>query len=241
MRGLGPFWRQTAKGARDRKCHPARANCRRAPRHPTHARPSVSGHGLPRGEATPPPPPPCHPPTFAVPRGTYRLRTSSGSENAREAKAATRAGAVRAGILEGAAETAAAQAALAFRAETDGEGRRAEAARTIPAQAWGKAGRTTLREAVPRAGRLSGAGCAQGLRMREAGAHPRAEKWAGPSFCLLGALPETFIHSFPQARDKMRSIPMGFPCVGSRVQLLSSNLHLFAHDNNLGQVIWIQP
>lgn len=50
----------------------------------------------------------------------------------------TRAGAVRAGILETAAETAAAaEAALAFRAETDGEGRRAEAACTISARAWG--------------------------------------------------------------------------------------------------------
>lgn len=30
MRGLGPFWRQTVQGARDRKSHPTRANRHRA-------------------------------------------------------------------------------------------------------------------------------------------------------------------------------------------------------------------
>lgn len=71
------------------------------------------------------PPHPIPPPEFTDPRSTYRLRTSSGSEMAREASVGTRAGAVRAGILETAAETAApaAEAALAFRAETNGEGR----------------------------------------------------------------------------------------------------------------------
>lgn len=128
------------------------------PRHPTHARPSVSGsQGLLR-EAISPPPAPCHPNEFAVLCGTYRLRTSSGSEMAREASAGTRAGAVRAGILEAAAEASAAQAALAFRAETEGEGRRAEVEHTIPAQAWGEAGRTMLRQPKPCVGRQSGVG-----------------------------------------------------------------------------------
>lgn len=71
---------------------------------------------------------------LAVPCSTYRLRTSSGSEMAREASAGTRAGAVRAGILEAATEVSAAQAALAFRAETDREGL-AKVARTTPARA----------------------------------------------------------------------------------------------------------
>lgn len=161
MRGLGPFWRQTAKGARDRKCHPARANRRRAvPR--MRARLSAAATGYQEGKQPPhpqrratSPPHPISPPEFTDPRSTYRLRTSSGSEMAREASVGTRAGAVRAGILETAAETAApaAEAALAFRAETNGEGRRAEAACTISAPTWGKAGRTIGREARPCAGR----------------------------------------------------------------------------------------
>lgn len=163
MRGLGPFWRQTARGARDRKCHPARANRRRAvPR--MRVRLSAAATGYQEGKQPPPPPTPCHFPTpphpiprpeFTDSRSTYRLRTSSGREMAREASVGTRAGAVRAGILETAAETAApaAEAALAFRAETDGEGRRAEAACTISAPTWGKAGRTMGREAIPCAGR----------------------------------------------------------------------------------------
>lgn len=96
---------------------------RQPPHHPTHARPAVSSsQGLPRGEATPAPPAPCHPMELAVPCSTYRLRTSSGSEMAREASVGTRAGAVRAGISEAAAEVSAARAALAFRAETNREG-----------------------------------------------------------------------------------------------------------------------
>lgn len=175
------------------------------PSRPAHARPSVSGsQGLPTGEATPPPTPnavplPPHPRSEFTdpPHSTYRLRTSSGSEMAREASVGTRAGAVRAGILETAAETAAAEAALAFRAETNGEGRRVEAGRTISARAWGKVGHTIGIEAIPCAGRWSGAGCAQGPRMRETGAHPHMEQWARPNsaVCWEPRLRGSFIHS----------------------------------------------
>lgn len=71
---------------------------------------------------------------------------------------------------------------------------RAEAARTIPAQAWGKSGRTTQErlnhewaEAVELAPHRS--------RMRDMRA-PCAEQWICPLLHLLPALPETFIHSF---------------------------------------------
>lgn len=182
------------------------------PRYPTHARPSVSGsQGLPRGEANPPSPVPCHPTELAVLSGTYRLRTSSGSEMAREASAGTRAGAVRAGISEAAAEVSAAQAALAFRAETDREGLRAEVARTTLAWARGKSGCTILKETVPGAGRLSGACCARGMRMREAGAHPCLRQWACPrsTVCSRLCLKQSFIHSLQRAGDKKREDPRG--------------------------------
>lgn len=116
---------------------------------------------------------------------------------AREASAGTRAGAVRAGILEAATEVSPAQAALAFRAETNREGLE-EVARTTPARAWGKAGRTMLRELVTVAGRQSGAGCAHGMRMRETDVHPRVEQWTCPrsSVCSKLFARETVIHSF---------------------------------------------
>ena len=55
VKGLGPFWRQTARGARDRKCHPARANRRRAvPR--MRARLSAAAKGYLQGKQPPPTP-----------------------------------------------------------------------------------------------------------------------------------------------------------------------------------------
>lgn len=84
---------------------------------------SAAATGYPERRRPPHYPQRLPPPGVHGPRGTYRLRTSSGSEMAREDSVGTRAGAVRAGISEAAAEEAAAQAALAFRAETDGEGR----------------------------------------------------------------------------------------------------------------------
>lgn len=187
------------------------------PSNPTHARPSVSSsQGLPRGEATPAPPATCHPTELAVPCSTYRLRTSSGSEMAREASAGTRAGAVRAGILEAATEVSAAQAALAFRAETDREGL-AEVARTTPARAWGKAGRTTLRELVTVADRPSRAWCAQGgAHARDGCAPPRGAVDLSEIQRLLQAfcLRQSFIHSFQDAGNKKGRIPTGFKRVG---------------------------
>lgn len=187
------------------------------PRYPTHARPSVSGsQRLPRGEANPPSPVPCHPTELAVPCGTYRLRTSSGSEMAREASAGTRAGAVRAGISKAAAEVSAAQAALAFRAETDREGLQAEVARTTLAWRRGKSGRTIPKETLPGAGRLSGARCTQGMRMRETGAHPRLRQWVCPrsTLCSSLCLRQSFIHSFQRAGDKKGRILTEFRRAG---------------------------
>lgn len=145
MRGLGPFWRQTARGARDRKCHPARANRRRAvPRMRARLSAAATGyqegkqppHPQRRATSQPPPTPPHRPqPEFTDPPcGTYRLRTSSGREMAREASVGTRAGAVRAGILETAAETAAPAARQPWLFARKPMGRGGELRRHVPSR-----------------------------------------------------------------------------------------------------------
>lgn len=63
VKGLGPFWRQTARDARDRKSHPTRANCRQAtPR--MRARLSAAAKGYPEGKQ------PLHPQQHATPRSS---------------------------------------------------------------------------------------------------------------------------------------------------------------------------
>lgn len=191
-----------ARGAHNRKCHPARRQqTRAASSSRMRARLSAAATGHLEGKR-PPTPMLCLSPSLGrlFSRNTYRLRTSSGREMAGTASAGTRAGAVRAGISETAADAAAVQAAPAFRAETNGEGRRAEAARTTLARARGKEGRT-MRERPyhVRADRAELAvllSCACVRRART----PSAEQWVRPSSANVrrqgGAVPETVIHSF---------------------------------------------
>jgi hypothetical protein len=188
-KGHYPFWRQTARGARatGSATLPAPTAAARLTAPPRACAPGCQQQppATRRGSDPPPQHRPLPVPESAVPlpsHDTYRLRTSSGREMAGVASVGTRAGAVRAGISEATADATAAQEAPAFRAETNWEGQRAEAARTTLARARGKAGRTMQREkrttcgqSVERAVRMSCA-CA-----RRASAPPGAEQWARPS------------------------------------------------------------
>lgn len=228
MRGLSPFWRQTASRARGRKCHPARANRhRRAPsRHPAHARPAVSGsHRPPRGGANPHHGvSPCFPLPESVvpstpPHSTYRLRTSSGSEMAGVANAGTRAGAVRAGISEAAADAAAAQEAPAFSRGNQLGGAASGGSAYHPGPGAGESrtyhaqrGRTMCGQsaeqvvsrdcACVRWARTPLSGQSSGLV--QAPPPPSARLLAG------GAAPELFIHSLGILGDRAASVPRGY-------------------------------
>ena len=131
--GPHPFWRQQLRAR-------ATGSTARAKRCPAHARP---GCQRPQGH---PEIPPIYasasvPPLTPTLRGTYRLRTWSGSEPAGEASAGTRAGAVRAGILQVADDRTALNETPAFsRARKPiGRGRR-KRKQHVPhrAREWGK-------------------------------------------------------------------------------------------------------
>lgn len=159
-----PILAPTARGARDRK-HSPRQTLPRA------CAPWLSAAAGPPRD-TPINASASVPPLAPTLCGTYRLRTWSGSEPAGEASAGTRAGAVRAGILQVADDRTALNETPAFsRARKPiGRGRR-KRKQHVPhrAREWGK---TML--------------CPKGVRMRRTEA-PTPPGWSGLVRTVTGA------------------------------------------------------
>lgn len=131
--GPHPFWRQQPWGR-------ATGSMARAKHGPRMRAPAVSGRWATHSrDASTNARASAWPPTL-TPRGTYRLRTWSGSEPAGEASGSTRAGAVRAGIAQVAADRTARNETPAFsRArKPTGRGRRKRKQRVPPGEGVGR-------------------------------------------------------------------------------------------------------
>lgn len=201
VKGLGPFWRQTARGARDRKCHPARANRRRAaPR--MRARLSAAAKGYLQGKQPPPPPTPCHfpltpdpssrtPPQHLPPTDIIGQRDGPGSQRGHPGRGGAgrhlgncsrdRGGRGSPGFSRGNQRGGAASRGGAYHLGPGvGEGGTYHRDR----------GHTMCRQ-MERSGSCTGAAHARDRRTPPYGAVGSSKLR-----CLLGALLERFIHSF---------------------------------------------